>query len=93
MENGKSRITIVAIVDSWVEIRDGGGALLLTRLLKAGDSYLVPDQPGLKMHTGNAGGLRLEVDGKTAPPIGPKGAVRRDVALDPEALRRVAADG
>jgi cytoskeleton protein RodZ len=93
VENNKSRITIVALVDSWVEIRDGVGALLLTRLLKSGDSYLVPNQPGLKMHTGNAGGLRFEVDGQTAPSIGPKGAVRRDVALEPDALKNGASGG
>ncbi|MFT6582170.1 MAG: hypothetical protein ACJAU6_002611 [Alphaproteobacteria bacterium] len=45
------------------------------------------------MHTGNAGGLRLEVDGQTAPSIGPKGAVRRDVALNPEALKIGATGG
>ncbi|MFT6579799.1 MAG: cytoskeletal protein RodZ, partial [Alphaproteobacteria bacterium] len=39
VNNANSRITIVALVDSWVEIRDGEGALLLTRLLKTGDSY------------------------------------------------------
>jgi cytoskeleton protein RodZ len=87
-ENVTSRITILAEIDSWVEVRDADGSLLLTRLLKTGDSYKVPDRTGLKMHTGNAGGLRIEVDGISAPGIGPVGAVRRDVALDADALKK-----
>ena len=38
------------------------------------------------MRTGNAGGLEITVDGNPAPPIGRIGAVRRNVALDPQAL-------
>ena len=60
--------------------------MLVTRLLKAGESYAVPDRPGLAMRTGNAGGLAIIVDGNPAPPIGPMGGVRRNVALDPQAL-------
>ena len=71
-----------------MEVRDADESLLLTRLLKTGDSYKVPNRTGLKLHTGNAGGLRIEVDGIQAPGIGPVGAVRRDVALDADALKR-----
>jgi cytoskeleton protein RodZ len=38
------------------------------------------------MRTGNAGGLEITVDGVPAPPIGAKGMVRRNVALDGHAL-------
>jgi cytoskeleton protein RodZ len=38
------------------------------------------------MRTGNAGGLEITVDGNPAPSIGRAGAVRRNVALDPQAL-------
>ena len=38
------------------------------------------------MRTGNAGGLAIIVDGNPVPPIGPMGGVRRNVALDPQAL-------
>lgn len=81
-----ARIVLHAVADSWVEIRDAGRTMLLARLLKAGEIYGVPDRPGLLMRTGNAGGLAITVDGSPAPSIGPMGAVRRNVVLEPVAL-------
>jgi cytoskeleton protein RodZ len=82
----ESRIVIRAAADSWVQIQDADGNLLLTRVLRAGDGYRVPDRPGITMRTGNAGGLEIFVDGHAAPPVGPIGGVRRNVALDPDRL-------
>ena len=82
-----SRITIRAAMDSWVEIRDREGERLLTRVLRAGDRYHVPDRAGLTLVTGNAGGLEFAVDGAAVPPIGPVGDVRRNVSLTPDALK------
>lgn len=87
-ENADARIIVQAMSDSWVEIRDSESAeLLLTRVLFKGDSYQVPNRSGLTLLTGNAGGLRITVDGSPVPTIGPAGAVRRDVALEPEPLK------
>ena len=85
--NDGSRITIRAIVDSWVEVRVGEGELLLTRVLRESDQYYVPDRSGLALVTGNAGGLEFTVDGEKVPKIGPLGAVRRNVRLEPQALK------
>ena len=84
--DASTRIVIRAVADSWVQIRDAGQSVLLGRVLKAGESYDVPDRPGLLMRTGNAGGLNITVDGNPAPPIGRMGAVRRNVALEPQML-------
>jgi cytoskeletal protein RodZ len=89
-----SRILIKAKLNAWIQVRDDiNNQLLLTRLLKPGDSYAVPDRPGLKLLTGNAGALEIQVDGAVAPSIGPVGAVRRAVALDAERLRAGTAVG
>ena len=80
------RVVVRATMDSWVQIRDADDKLLLTRILRAGDSYVVPDSRGAVMMTGNAGGLSIEVDGKPVAPIGPVGEVRRNVSLKAEAL-------
>lgn len=79
-------VVIRATADCWIQIRDARRAVLFDRVLKAGESYRAPDQPGLSMRTGNAGGLQITVDGVPAPSIGRMGMVRRDVALDAPAL-------
>jgi cytoskeleton protein RodZ len=80
------RIVLHAVQDSWVQIRDRQEALLLTRVLRSGDTYYVPDQDGLTLLTGNAGGIAIEVDGVALAPLGPTGEVRRQIALDPARL-------
>lgn len=85
-ETGASRIVIKATSPAWVEITAADGEVLLNRLLRVGDTFKVPDQPGITLVTGSAGGLEFTVDGKVAPPIGAVGDVRRDVVLEPDAL-------
>lgn len=86
VENASARIVLRARLDSWVQVFAADESLILTRVLQPGDSYRVPDQAGLSLVTGNAGGLEIEVDGTTLPPLGPVGAVRRGIALDSERL-------
>ncbi len=81
-----SGILIRAVADSWVQISDGRGGLVMTRLLRPGDSYQVPPTEGLEMLTGNAGGLEIVVNGRVIPPLGAPGAVVRDIALDADRL-------
>jgi cytoskeleton protein RodZ len=83
--DGSSRIVIRATTASWIQVRNADRSVLFTGLLKPGDSYLVPDRPGLSMRAGNAGGLDITVDGKPAPSLGQLGTVR-NVALDPQSL-------
>jgi cytoskeleton protein RodZ len=84
--NVDTRIVLRATQDSWVQVRDRNEDLLFTRVLRAGDSYQVPNQPGLTLLTGNAGGLEIEVDGTVLGALGPVGTVRRNVALEPVGL-------
>jgi cytoskeleton protein RodZ len=81
------RIVLRARQDSWVQIQAAGGVTVVARTLRAGESYAVPAQPGLRLTTGNAGALDVIVDGQVAPALGQIGAVRRNVILDPVRLR------
>jgi cytoskeleton protein RodZ len=82
------RILVRAKSNSWIQIRDeSAGELLVTRLLRSGDSYEVPNRTGLRLATGNAGALEIVVDGTVVPAIGDDGAVRRNVLLDVEKLK------
>ncbi|MDE0172040.1 MAG: DUF4115 domain-containing protein [Defluviicoccus sp.] len=86
-EAAASRIVLRAATESWIEIRTDDASLVYSGLLRQGQSYSVPERPGLKMVTGNAGGLEIVVDGEAIPRLGPPGAVVRDIALDPDSLR------
>lgn len=83
-----ARIVLTAISDSWVEVREmGTDTWVWGKLLRAGETYPVPDRPDLKLKTGNAGGLTITVDGASVPPVGASGEVVRNVLLDPDRLK------
>ncbi len=84
--DGTSRIVIKATADSWVQVRDPGGAVVFSRILRDGDSYSVTNRTGQVLATGNAGVLEIMVDGKKAPAIGRPGFTQKDVPLDPTRL-------
>ena len=69
-----------------MQIQGPNNELVLTRILRTGDIYQVPNRSGLLMVTGNAGALELRVDGNLVGSLGPVGVVRRNVSLDPETL-------
>ena len=91
--NLDARVVITAVDDSWVQVQGPDNELLLTRILHPGDTYRVPDRPGLFMVTGNAGGLEIQVDNAPAPSLGPLGVVMRNIALDPDRLLAGTATG
>jgi cytoskeleton protein RodZ len=83
-----SRVSLTAGSDDcWIQVREMDGQLLVSRLLRKGDSYAVPNRPGLVLMVGNAGALDVTVDGRKAPSLGASGLVRRDIRLDPERLQ------
>ncbi|MDB5406023.1 MAG: hypothetical protein JWL84_935 [Rhodospirillales bacterium] len=83
--SGPVRIVLKAVSDSWIQVREPNQSVLSMRVLKAGDTYRVPDRAGLTLRTGNAGGLEVTVDGRPVAPIGPPGK-SRTAALDPDRL-------
>jgi cytoskeleton protein RodZ len=86
---GESRVTLRARSISWVRVRGGDNEILITRTLKAGDVYQLPNRSDLVMMTGSAGGLEVLVDGKAIPSLGGVGEVKRNIALDPERLLKL----
>ena len=85
-----SNRVIIEVTDaSWVEIRNAQGAAILRQVLKPGDIYLVPNEDGLVMSTGNAGGLKIKVDGKEIPKLGDTGQIKRKIALSPDMLAKM----
>ena len=74
---------IVATADSWVEVKDASGTILFSRVMHSGDTWPVPDMPGLTMTAGNAGGTEIADNGIPGQPLGAPGAVVRNHALTP----------
>jgi cytoskeletal protein RodZ len=83
-----SRVVLRASAISWVELRDANNKRVFSRLLKKGETYDVPARSGITLATGNAGALDVLVDGQNIGPLGPVGAVRRGVLMEPDALLR-----
>lgn len=73
--------------NSWVEIRDKSGKAMISRVLKAGDQYYVPDRPDLTISIGNAAGVEIEVDGQPLRQLGETGKVLRRLPLDAKYLK------
>ena len=81
-----AKVVIRANRDSWIEIRDKDDNVVLQKVLRQGESFNVPDQKGLLMTTGNAGGIVIELQGKALQSLGSLGVVKRGIKLDPTAL-------
>ncbi len=82
-----SRITLRAAADTWLQVKDRSGTVLLNRVLKTGETWAVPPRNDLLLTTGNAGGTEILVDGSATAALGGNGAVRRDLTLDPDQIK------
>ena len=85
--NQDARVILRARAESWVQIQGAKNELLLTRMLRPGDSYHAPNRTDLVLMTGNAGAIEITVDGETLGTLGPIGQVRRNIKLNAEHLR------
>ena len=55
----KTEMVLKASGNSWVEIEDIDGTILFARLMRPGETYIVPKINGLTINSGNAGVLSL----------------------------------
>ncbi|MCB9965245.1 MAG: helix-turn-helix domain-containing protein [Rhodospirillales bacterium] len=84
------RIVLEVTEDSWVEIKNSAGAVIVSRVLKAGDRFFVPnEEQGLTMTTGNLGGIDIFVDGEKISTKANSGDIYRDLPLEPESLKEM----
>jgi cytoskeletal protein RodZ len=79
-------VVLEARMECWIKVVDAKGKTVMQKVLKAGESYAVPNQPGLVLRTGNAGGLDVIVGGRKAPALGDVGTVLSKVLLEPSRL-------
>jgi cytoskeleton protein RodZ len=84
---GRPQVILQASEESWIEIRDRFNKRVLSRLMTVGERLEVPDETGLRLTVGNAGGIMIWVDGQPVPPLGGPGVVRRNVPLEAARLQ------
>ena len=70
-----NEMVLKAIGNSWVEIEDLDGNILMTRLMRPGETYVVPKINGLTFNTGNAGALSLSQGDVIVPKLGEIGEI------------------
>lgn len=84
---GQSRVVLRASADAWMQVKDKAGIVLLNKVLKPGETWAVPAQPGLLLTTGNAAGTEVLLDGAPTAGLGGAAAVRRDLPLEPDLIK------
>ncbi len=86
-EGEAGKIVIRARLESWIQVSNAKQEVVFSRVLRAGETYTVPDEKGLMFTTGNAGGVEILVDGRKLKSLGTVGLVKRDIPLDAAKLK------
>jgi cytoskeleton protein RodZ len=84
---GPNTVVIGATADAWLEVRSPSGQILLNKVLHKGETWPVPDEPGLVLTTGNAGGTSITLGDVALASLGTDGMVRHNLPLDPAVIR------
>lgn len=75
-------ITLKATASSWVEVTRADGSAVTERLMRVGDTYVIPGDEDLFLTTGNAGGLNLTLGGDEPITLGAWGETVRELPLN-----------
>ena len=70
------RVEMQAQEPVWVMVTDKEGKILIARTLQANETRSLELTTGATLRTGNAGGLRVRLNGKDLGPLGPTGKIR-----------------
>ncbi|MFQ5972189.1 MAG: RodZ domain-containing protein [Alphaproteobacteria bacterium] len=89
--NHDARVVLTASGDTLIQVRDEKSSMVLTRMLRAGNSYRVPNRPGMLLRTRSIRELEFTVDGVRIPTPAGNSAERGVIRLDPDALKTQAA--
>ena len=87
VEGQAGKIVIRARLESWIQVTNEKKDVLFSRVLRSGETYTVPEDEGLMLTTGNAGGIEITVNGTKLKSLGTVGLVKRDIPLDAKKLR------
>jgi cytoskeleton protein RodZ len=83
-----SRLTLKAKAPVWVRIEDAQGNVVMTQMLRGGDTYSVPNRPGLVVIARDGGLLSYLIDGKERGILGTPGQILVGQPLDIAVLEK-----
>lgn len=84
------KVAIFAVRPSWVRVRSADGAVILEKILDAGEKYVLPSlEAAPTLHSGNSGSIYFAVNGAAYGPAGEGASVVKNVVLAPDALTQV----
>lgn len=83
-----SRLMLKAKAPVWVRIEDSQGNVVMTQMLRGGDTYSVPNRPGLVVIARDGGLLSYLIDGKERGILGVPGQILVGQPLDIPALEK-----
>ncbi|OJW52655.1 MAG: hypothetical protein BGO67_09310 [Alphaproteobacteria bacterium 41-28] len=77
-------VFLKATEETWVEVTTLEGTVILTRILRPGETFELKHPQSLVLKTGNAGGVSLVSGEKSIPSLGKSGEIKKGIFLDPE---------
>jgi cytoskeleton protein RodZ len=83
-----SRLVLKAKAPVWVRVEDAQGNVVMTQMLRGGDTYSVPDRPGLVVIARDGGLLSDLIDGKERGILGTPGQILVGQPLDVQELEK-----
>lgn len=80
-------VQMVAVRPAWVRVRAADGSVIYEAIMNAGDTYDVPVMEAApSLRVGESGAIYFRVNGQHYGPVGPRGSVTANLALDAEQL-------
>lgn len=89
--NHDARVVLTASGDTLIQVLDAKSRVVLTRMLRDGNSYRVPNRPGMLLRTRSVHDLQFTVDGLRIRTPNDNSARRGMIRLDPDILKIQAA--
>ncbi len=83
-----ARLVLKAKAPVWVRIEDAQGNVVMTQMLRGGDTYSVPNRPGLVVIARDGGLLSYMIDGRERGILGVPGQILVGQPLDIQALEK-----
>lgn len=82
-ETGRLTLDLSFTAETWIQVY-ADGELKLDGVKQAGEKAVCEARKEFLIHTGNAGGIDLTINGKPGKPLGAAGIVRTDIKITPD---------